>query len=212
MKMRIASMVMVMLAVLLTGCTTNPYSGERQMAKSAKYGGFATVAGGVVGALVGGKDGALIGAGLGAAAGGGYGYYTDVQEMKLRQSLEQERMSVTRNADNSLTVSMPSDVAFDTGSAEIKTVNYQALNTIASTVKASNGAMRIVGHTDSTGSLELNQRLSENRAASVANYMLAQGIAYERITTEGQAYHNPVADNSTPTGRAKNRRVEIILQ
>lgn len=96
MKIRILSAVVLAVSVMLGGCTTNPYTGEKQMAKSAKYGTIAAVTGGVIGALVGGEKGAYIGAGLGAMTGGGYGYYTDVQEKKLREQIQ------ASNAENGI--------------------------------------------------------------------------------------------------------------
>lgn len=212
MKIRIVAAILLMCSIIVSGCTTNPYTGESQMAKSAKYGIIATTAGGVLGALVGGKKGAMIGAGLGAAMGGGYGYYTDVQENKLREQLRNTGMEVTRNQNNSLTVTMPSDVTFDTGSADIKSVNYQALNSVVGAIRERNGTVMIVGHTDHKGSLELNQSLSLARANSVANYMFAQGVPFGSIKTQGMAFHNPIASEATAEGRAQNRRVEIILQ
>jgi outer membrane protein OmpA-like peptidoglycan-associated protein len=195
----------------LAGCTTNPYSGEEQMAKSVKYGGIATATGAAIGALVGGEKGAYIGAGVGALIGGGYGYYTDTQEAELRKEIADSQMTLTRNADKSLTVSMP-DVTFQTNSATIQSHNYQALTAISNTVKERNGAARIIGHTDNLGSIELNQNLSQARANSVANYMFSQGIPFGSVQTQGMAFYAPVADNSSESGRARNRRVEIILQ
>lgn len=209
--MKIKLIMLVVFISFICGCTTNPYSGESQMAKSVKYGGIATTAGAVVGAVIGGEKGALIGAGIGAVIGGGYGFYTDTQEMKLRKELENSRMTVTRNADQSLTVSMP-DVTFQTNSATIQPFNFQALNSITNTVKERNGVVKVVGHTDNRGSVELNQVLSQARANSVANYMFGQGLSSGSIQTQGMAYYSPVADNATEEGRSRNRRVEIILQ
>ena len=209
--MKTKLLVILIFMSFIVGCTTNPYSGERQMAKSVKYGGIATATGAVIGALAGGEKGAYIGAGLGAMLGGGYGFYTDHQEAKLRKELANSQMTVTRNPDHSLTVSMP-DATFQTNSAAIQSYNYQALNSIANTAKERNGAIRVIGHTDNRGSLELNQNLSQARANSVANYLFSQGIPFGSIQTQGMAYYTPVADNTTEEGRARNRRVEIILQ
>lgn len=212
MKAKIVGIFVFLL--VLAGCTVNPYTGERQMAKSAKYAGVASVVGAGVGALVGGEKGAYIGAGLGAMAGGGYGYYTDRQEKALREQIvaANESMEVSRTQDNKLMVTMPGDINFRTGSAEINPINYQALSIIANTVKQNRGSMMIVGHTDNTGSLELNQSLSVARANSVASYMYAQGVPFGTVNIQGMAYHQPIADNGSVEGRAKNRRVEIILQ
>jgi outer membrane protein OmpA-like peptidoglycan-associated protein len=214
MKIRILSVVLLAVSVMLGGCTTNPYSGEKQMAKSAKYGTIAAVTGGVIGALVGGEKGAYIGAGLGAMTGGGYGYYTDVQEKKLREQIQASNaeMELSRTKDNRLMITMPGDISFMSGSADINPSNYQALTVIANEVRTNNMTMMIVGHTDNTGSVALNDSLSKARANSVASYMYAQGVPFGAVKTEGLSFHQPVASNSTPDGRAKNRRVEIILQ
>jgi outer membrane protein OmpA-like peptidoglycan-associated protein len=212
--MKIKVFAIIAALAVLVGCTANPYTGERQMAKSAKYGTVAAVTGGIVGALVGGEKGAYIGAGLGAAMGGGYGYYTDRQEKALREQIvaANESMEVSRTADNRLMVTMPGDINFRTGSAELSPSNYQALSVIAQTVLQNRGAMLIVGHTDNTGSLQLNESLSVARAQSVASYMYAQGVPFGAVNVQGMAYHQPIADNATAEGRSKNRRVEIILQ
>lgn len=214
MKIRILSAVVLAVSVILGGCTTNPYTGESQMAKSAKYGTIAAVTGGVIGALVGGEKGAYIGAGLGAMTGGGYGYYTDVQEKKLREQIQSSNaeMELSRTKDNRLMITMPGDISFMSGSADINPSNYQALTVIANEVRTNNMTMMIVGHTDNTGSVALNDSLSKARANSVASYMYAQGVPFGAVKTEGLSFHQPVASNSTPDGRAKNRRVEIILQ
>jgi outer membrane protein OmpA-like peptidoglycan-associated protein len=214
MKIRILSAVVLAVSVMLGGCTTNPYTGESQMAKSAKYGTIAAVTGGVIGALVGGEKGAYIGAGLGAMTGGGYGYYTDVQEKKLREQIQASNaeMELSRTKDNRLMITMPGDISFMSGSADINPSNYQALTVIANEVRTNNMTMMITGHTDNTGSVALNDSLSKARANSVASYMYAQGVPFGAVKTEGLSFHQPVASNSTPDGRAKNRRVEIILQ
>lgn len=214
MKIRMLSAVVLALSVILGGCTTNPYTGESQMAKSAKYGSIAAVAGGVVGALIGGEKGAYIGAGLGAMTGGGYGFYTDVQEKKLREQIKASNaeMELSRTADNRLMITMPGDISFMSGSADINPANYQALTVIANEAKTNKLAMIITGHTDNTGSIALNDSLSKARANSVASYMYAQGVPFAAVRTEGMSVHKPVASNATPDGRARNRRVEIILQ
>lgn len=214
MKIRVLSAFVLAVSVILGGCTTNPYTGESQMAKSAKYGTIAAVTGGVIGALVGGEKGAYIGAGLGAMTGGGYGYYTDVQEKKLREQIQASNaeMELSRTKDNRLMITMPGDISFMSGSADINPANYQALTVIANEVKTNNMTMMITGHTDNTGSVALNDSLSKARANSVASYMYAQGIPFGAVKTEGLSMHQPIASNATPDGRARNRRVEIILQ
>lgn len=204
--------VLIALVIMLTGCSTNPYSGESQMAKSAKYGMIAATVGGVVGGLIAGKKGAMIGAGLAGVGGGGFGYYRDVQERKLRQQLAGSQIEVQRNQDQSLTLTMKSDITFDVGRAELKPQFFPYLSQIANSARQSNNTVVVVGHTDNTGSFELNQNLSNERARAVASYLSAQGIEPGRIQAYGVGYNQPIADNRTVEGRAQNRRVEITLR
>ena len=158
--------------VLLAGCTTNPYTGEQQARKAGIYGGIGAVSGAVIGAATSSKKdrtkGALIGAAVGGAAGGGYGYYVDTQEAKLRQTLQGTGVQVQRNGDN-LTLIMPGNITFASNSADISSSFYPTLNSLVQVFKEFNkNGVDIVGHTDSTGSLQLNQDLSNRRAQSVA--------------------------------------------
>lgn len=212
MKKIIASAMIVVATLMSSGCMTqNPYTGESQVSKTTKYGGIAAGTGAILGAVIGGKKGALIGAGLGAAAGGGYGAYTDNQEKNLREQLERERIQVARDSQNRIQLTIPSDITFDTGKADVKSSFYGALNVVAESAKQYGSRVRIVGHTDSTGPAKLNEMLSVQRAQSVGQYLAAQGVAVQNIEAFGAGFSQPVADNSTVSGRATNRRVEISL-
>lgn len=204
--------VALLSAVFMSGCTVNPNTGERQTSKTVKYGAIAGGTGAVLGALVGGKQGALIGGGVGALAGGAYGGYTDVQEKKLRESLQGSGAQVQRMEDNSLKIVVPSDVTFETGNSNIQTSFYPYLNELAKAMVQNNSHMVISGHTDNTGSAKLNQNLSLARANNVANYLYAQGVPNGNIATQGLSFTMPIATNDTPEGRAKNRRVEFLLK
>lgn len=211
MKRFISSIVLVAAALMATGCTTNPQSGESQMSKTVKYGGIATGIGAVAGALVGGSKGALIGGSIGALAGGGYGAYSDVQEKKLREQLANQRIQVERDAQNRIQLTIPSDITFETGSADIKTSFYQPLNIVAQSAIQNGSRVRIVGHTDNTGSAKLNEMLSAQRAINVGQYLAAQGVPVQNVETAGAGFSQPVVSNDTAAGRAENRRVEISL-
>lgn len=117
----IAALVSGTLAI--SGCTTNPYTGEREAGKSGIGAGIGSLVGAGVGALSSSKHdrgkGALIGAAAGAALGGGIGYYMDVQEAKLRDKMQGTGVSVTRNGDN-IVLNMPNNVTFDSNSANLK--------------------------------------------------------------------------------------------
>jgi len=201
---------------LLVGCTTNPYTGEQQAGKAGVYGGIGAVSGAVIGAATSSKKdrtkGALIGAAVGGAAAGGYGYYVDTQEAKLRQTLQGTGVQVQRNGDN-LTLIMPGNITFASNSADISSSFYPTLNSLVQVFKEFNkNGVDIVGHTDSTGSLQLNQDLSNRRAQSVASYLASNGVAASRISSYGAGPSQPIASNDTTAGRAQNRRVEINLR
>ncbi|AVO54232.1 outer membrane protein OmpA-like peptidoglycan-associated protein [Ectopseudomonas oleovorans] len=204
------------LMAMLAGCTTNPYTGESQAGKAGVYGGVGAVTGAVIGAATSSKKdrgkGALIGAAVGGAAGGGYGYYVDTQEAKLRQTLQGTGVQVQRNGDD-LKLIMPGNITFGSNSADISSSFYPTLNSLVLVFKEFNkNGVNIVGHTDSTGSQELNQSLSQRRAQSVANYLTANGVPGQRISAYGAGPSQPIASNSTDAGRAQNRRVEINLR
>jgi outer membrane protein OmpA-like peptidoglycan-associated protein len=200
---------------LLAGCTTNPYTGEQEAGKAGVYGGIGAVTGAVIGAATSSKKdrtkGALIGAAVGGAAGGGYGYYVDTQEAKLRQTLVGTGVQVQRNGDN-LKLIMPGNITFASNSSDISSGFYQTLNSLVLVFKEfDKNGVAIVGYTDSTGSLQLNQNLSNQRAQSVASYLVANGVPSNRISSYGAGPSNPIASNDTADGRALNRRVEINL-
>ncbi|WP_407295577.1 OmpA family protein [Stutzerimonas zhaodongensis] len=201
---------------LLVGCTNNPYTGEREAGKAGIYGGIGAVSGAVIGAATSSKKdrakGALIGATVGGAAGGGYGYYVDTQEAKLRQTLQGTGVQVQREGDN-LTLIMPGNITFASNSADISSSFYPTLNSLVQVFKEFNkNGIDITGHTDSTGSQQLNQDLSNRRARSVAAYLEGNGVPASRISAYGAASSQPIASNNTAAGRAQNRRVEINLR
>jgi outer membrane protein OmpA-like peptidoglycan-associated protein len=208
----------VIAAALLAGCyTTNPYTGEREVTKTSAGAGIGALAGAVTGMLTGGdarahRMNALIGAGVGALAGGAIGNYMDRQETQLREELQGTGVSVVRNG-NDITLKMPGNITFNTDSAEVKPSFYKVLNSVALVLKKYNKTiLEVAGHTDSTGSPQYNQALSERRANSVAQYLEAQGIDSRRVMTVGAGETHPIASNSTPEGRQANRRVELTLE
>ena len=204
------------LSIGLTGCTTiNPYSGEEQTSSAVKGGAIGAATGALVGVLASSKHdrgkGALIGAATGAAVGGGIGYYMDVQEAKLRQKMKGTGVSVTRQGDN-IILNMPNTVTFDTNSSQIKASGANTLSGVAMVLKEyQKTRVNVVGHTDSSGSRDLNLRLSEQRADSVASNLITQGVEASRISTSGVGPDQPIASNSTAEGKAQNRRVTITL-
>lgn len=205
----------LVLTVVMTGCTTNPYTGESQTSKGA----WGALAGAATGAAVGAlssskgdrKKGILTGVAAGAALGGGIGYYMDVQEAKLREKLQGTGVSVTRSGDQ-LILNMPNNVTFDSASAQLKAAGANTLSGVAMVVaEFDKTRLNVVGHTDSSGSRELNMKLSAQRADAVAAQLIGQGVTGSRIATSGVGPDQPVATNSTAAGKAQNRRVTITL-
>jgi outer membrane protein OmpA-like peptidoglycan-associated protein len=202
----------------LSGCasmqTENPYTGERETSKTAVGAGVGAVGGAIVGALVGhGRpEGMLIGAAVGGLAGGSIGHYMDNQESELRAELRGTGVRVVRH-QNDIQLIMPGNITFRTDSSAIQSSFYPTLNSVARVIKKFNSTVvRIGGFTDSTGSLQYNVRLSEDRANSVASYLASQGVAGRRIVANGFGPAHPIASNHTVEGKQANRRVEITLQ
>jgi outer membrane protein OmpA-like peptidoglycan-associated protein len=192
--------------------TTDPYTGEQEVNKTTKGAGIGALAGVLTAVIAGGdRKKLLIGAGIGALAGGAVGNYMDRQEDKLRMQLQASGVSVTRSGDN-IILNMPGNVTFATGSSNISADFYDVLNSVVLVLNEFEKTyIDITGHTDNTGSAQLNQSLSEARANSVSRYFTSQGVLSQRIVTRGMSFNQPMASNDTPEGRALNRRVEILL-
>ena len=214
-KISVAGIIFILL--VLTACTTiNPYTGEKQTSKAVIGAGAGAATGAVVGLITGDdsrerRKHALIGAGVGALAGGAVGYYMDVQEAKLRQKLAGTGVSVTRDGDN-IILNMPGNVTFATDSADINGDFFAVLDSVTIVVDEFDKTLvEVMGHTDSTGTEEYNQRLSERRANSVSQYFQSRDIQPLRLATYGYGESYPVASNDDENGRSLNRRVEIAL-
>jgi outer membrane protein OmpA-like peptidoglycan-associated protein len=210
-------MTTAMLVTVLAGCTTlDPYTREEKTGNAAKGAGIGALSGAVLGAAVSsGKDrgkGALIGALVGGAVGGGIGVYMDKQEMELRQRLDGTGVGIERVGDD-IRLVMPGNITFQTGSAQLDTGFYPVLDDVALVLnKYKDSAVGVNGYTDSTGSFEFNQSLSEQRATSVASYLASRGVSQPRLSTQGYGPRHPVADNGTASGRTQNRRVEVYIR
>jgi outer membrane protein OmpA-like peptidoglycan-associated protein len=189
------------LVVALSACTTlDPYTREERPARAQRQ------------AVIGAAAGAVaVGAGLGALAGAGVGNYMDRQEAKLRAELERTGVSVTRVGDN-ITLNMPGNITFATNSADLNAGFFDVLNSVSLVVNEFNQTViEVAGHTDSTGSDQYNQQLSERRASAVAAYLGTRSVRSDRVITVGMGEARPVATNDTEQGRQQNRRVELTL-
>lgn len=191
--------------LLLGGCA-DMSEAQRSAAIGAGVGALAGVAIGDSG------KSAAVGAGVGAL--GGYIWSTQMAKKKaaMEQATAGTGVAVTQTADNQLKLDIPSDISFDTGRSEIKSNLRPILDQFAQGLGGQpNTEVRIVGHTDSTGSDAVNNPLSVNRAASARDYLVSRGVNSHRVQIDGRGSHEPIADNGTDAGRAKNRRIEIFL-
>ncbi len=199
----------------LSGCA-NMNETQRDTGMGAAIG---AVAGGLIGAATaGGNKGksAATGAAVGAALGAGGGYLWSQNMQKQRAEMEQATagtgIGISQTTDNQLKVDIPADVSFDVGRYAIKPNMRPVLDRLASTLNQHPvTTVTIIGHTDSTGSDAVNDPLSVNRAASTRDYLVQRGVSAQRIAVDGRGSRQPVADNSTASGRAMNRRVEIFI-
>lgn len=206
-------LAMVATAVLVSACTTDPYTGEQKVSNTAGGAVLGGLAGAALGTLAGGNDrrNALIGAGIGALAGGAVGSVMDQNENELRAQLQGTGVSVSRAGDQ-IILNMPSDITFAVDQDAVKPSFYSVLNSVGLVLKKyKQTIVDVYGHTDSTGSEEHNFDLSQRRALAVANYLSAQGVDSRRFAVTGFGESRPVASNNTAEGRAQNRRVEIQL-
>jgi outer membrane protein OmpA-like peptidoglycan-associated protein len=211
------------LAALIAGCqSTGGYSSappagdEEGMNRTQKGALIGAVAGAVAGLLSGDdaterRQRALVGAGVGGLAGGAIGNYQDRQERALRERMAGTGVEVVRDGDN-ITLDMPEAITFGFDSYALRSNSYTVLNRVADTLNEFNQTIvEVAGHTDSVGAAAYNQKLSEQRAQAVANYLTSRGVNGQRLMITGAGANHPVASNSTEAGRAENRRVEITL-
>ena len=214
-------LIMITIASLsvVSACQTyDPYTGEQKTSNAAKGAGIGAGVGAVLAYLTNRNESSkkrqkrmLQAAGIGAIAGGGIGYYMDTQEAKLRKTLRDTGVSVERDGDN-INLVMPGNITFVTAGHDLSADFHAVLDSVILVLQEFDKTIIVVsGHTDSKGSVDYNQALSERRADSVAEYLLDQGVVVARLETIGFGESNPLADNATAEGRSLNRRVELSL-
>jgi outer membrane protein OmpA-like peptidoglycan-associated protein len=207
--------VVIALAVVLAGCATEGPLGHRETGAI-----IGAVGGAVVGAVAYDRNrskGALIGAVGGALAGGAVGRYMDDQKRDLEKNLSQEiklgQARVEKLANDVVRVTMTNQTAFETNSAQIKSGFHSTMDKLADVVVRYNKtSLTIVGHTDDVGTNEYNQKLSQRRALSVAQYLEGKQVNSLRLAISGKGETQPIATNNTEGGRQANRRVEIYVE
>lgn len=200
-------------SLMLGGCGTMSNTGKGTLIGA----GGGAILGAGIGAIAGNSKGAAIGAAVGAAVGAGTGAIIGNKMDKQKAELERiEGASVDTLSDvnglKALKVTFAEGILFETGKSDLSMGSRTALDKFAkSLLDNPDTDLVIYGHTDNTGSKEVNQRISDQRAMSVRNYLVNKGVGASRLTTKGMAYDQPVADNSTAAGRAQNRRVEVYI-
>ena len=198
------------LAVLLSAC-----SATKKMSNQDKGVAIGATSGAVIGGVIGSKSdktamGAVIGGVIGGVAGGVIGHKMDKQAKEIAD-IKEAKVEKINNGEG-LKVTFESGILFETNSSVLNSSSQEALTKFAQSLQNNPETnVAISGHTDNTGTNAINQPLSERRAESVANYLVGKGVSRNRLTTVGNGSNQPVADNNTVDGRAKNRRVEIVI-
>lgn len=214
MKLTHGLMAVVLSSVLvLTGCMQQNDPNRRAQTGAL----VGAVAGAVLGHQLDDDSGKWVGAAVGALTGAAVGNYMDNQQRDFESSLAQERraneLQIERLKDDTLKLTVDSEVSFDFGKADIKPAFKPSLDKLAEVIrKYDRTVVHIVGHTDNIGSDAYNQRLSEERARAVADYLISRGVPASRLRTEGRGEREPRASNATEAGRQLNRRVEIFVK
>lgn len=196
--------------VLATGCA----SMDDTQRRTATGAGVGALAGAVIGSATGGSagTGAVLGAGVGALGTYIWSQNMERQKRDMEQATRGTGIGVTQTADNQLKLNIPSDISFAVGRSDIQPNFAPVLDQFAASLRNNpNTDVRIVGHTDNTGSDSVNNPLSMDRAASTRSYLMARGVDGRSIAVEGLGEHHPIANNDTAEGRARNRRVEIFV-
>ncbi|RMG56528.1 MAG: OmpA family protein [Gammaproteobacteria bacterium] len=210
--MRTRLLACLVITGLLAGCAAD--DPDRRAKTGAAVG---AIAGAVIGHQIDHDKGRFIGAAVGAIAGGMTGHYMDEQERAFKRELEEEQrrheIEIERLKDDTLKLNLNSEVSFDFDSARIKPAFRDTLDKLAGIIrKYDRTVVHIVGHTDSIGPADYNQRLSERRARAVYDYLVSRGVDPARLRWEGRGESEPRASNATEAGRQLNRRVEIYIK
>ena len=198
---RSAALSTLAAVVALAGCESMSER-EKGTAQGAAIG---AAAGALIGAATGGSAGqsAVIGGVVGAVAGNLWSKNMEDKRKAMEAATAGTGIEVARTPDNQLKVNVPSDLSFDIGRADIKPALRPVLDQFAQGLDPKM-RVRVVGHTDSTGSDAINDPLSVQRATSVRNYLSNRGVDPARTEVQGRGSREPVADNTTEAGRAMN--------
>ena len=213
-KLTKSAVAAALVALTASGCADMSAT-QRGTATGAGIGaGLGAIIGGTTSGGGSGRAtrGAVIGGAAGAVIGNIWSKRMEAQKQQMEQATRGTGVQVTQTQDNRLKLEIPSDVSFDTGRSDIKANFQPVLERVAQTLQENPATtVTIIGHTDSTGTPDINQPLSVDRAARTRDYLAARGVNPNRITIEGRGEREPIASNNDASGRARNRRVEIYV-
>ena len=197
----------------VSACVTDPNTGERKVSRTVLGGAGGAVAGGLLGGLIGGKTGRIIGAAAGGIGGGVIGYKMDQQIKELEEQTAGTGVDVSEtDGGEAILVNLPDSVTFSTGSYTISPGFRDLLDRVAGSLRQyPNSLIDVYGHTDTTGSATTNQRLSEQRAQAVANYLISQGVSSSRVRWMGFGETRLKVSTGDNVNEPLNRRVEIKI-
>ncbi len=197
----------------VTACVTDPNTGEKKISRTAIGGVGGVLAGGLLGGLIGGKTGRIVGAVAGGAVGGVVGYKMDQQIKELKDQTAGSGVDVTSvDGGNAILVNLPDGVTFATGSYSVSPGFQNLLDRVANSLtQYPNSLVDVYGYTDTVGSASSNQRLSEQRAQAVSNYLIGRGVSSARIRWMGFGETNLKVATGDNVNEPMNRRVEIKI-
>ena len=197
----------------VSACVTDPNTGEQKISRTVLGGVGGAVAGGLLGGVIGGKTGRIIGAAAGAAGGGYVGYRMDQQIKELKEQTAGSGVDVTEtDGGDAILVNLPDGVTFATGSYTISPGFRDLLDRVATSLSQyPNSLVDVYGYTDTVGSASSNQRLSEQRAQAVANYLTSRGVSSSRIRWMGFGETRLAVQTGDNVNEPLNRRVEVKI-
>lgn len=200
----------ILCAFTLSACADVANSPQKNTIQGA---GIGAAAGALAGLILGDdKKDVIIGTAAGAIIGGIVGNRLDAQEAALRESLT-SKDTIIRNTGSELIVTLPEGITFDTNSTYVRESFQPEIAKIAENLNEfSDTTVDVIGHTDSSGGTEYNQALSADRAYAVTNILTDEGVSEGRIISYGRGETTPIASNDNETGKAQNRRVEIVIR
>ena len=206
MKRTLVALLVIGLVLMSSGCAS-----WSKTAKGAAIGGAAgAVVGGVVGKIAGNTLlGAIAGAAVGGAAGAFIGRHMDKQAEEMRRDLEGAKVE---RVGEGIKITFDSGLMFDVNKYDLRAASQENLNKLAAILnKYPDTNILVEGHTDSTGTREINMPLSENRAKAVSDYLARLNVLSSRFSVHGYGPDQPLGDNATVEGRQTNRRVDLAI-